>query len=157
MFRFTLPVYTADFALEKNFEELVGSRERGEGEAVGLILIGIGPALPVLHSEQGWNPKACLEQIMAVVRQHLKKGDMVLEMGADQFAVLLVADSDGIHATLDRLKTVLTQWAAAKAGVPVARPLMVYSLASYPVDGMEAKDLIAKARTNLQQQLKVHP
>ena len=155
VFQFTLPVYTSELALEKGFEQMLTSNNRSELETIGLILIGVGAVCGPLQSAQGWDPRMCLEQLALAVRQHVKRGDHVLEIEPDKVAILTMANTAGIGVILERLRKVLPEWLAGKGVNAPAVSSLGFGLAVYPTDGMEVKELVAKAGSVLREKQKV--
>ena len=133
---FTLPLYAPQRALEESFRDLVEAATRSEQKSVGLIVIDTA------ESETG-------EQVAQLVRDHLHQYDVVLSLEPQWVVMLALADAHGVQAIVQRLRTVLREWAATQGeGTTLPSPVRM-GAALYPVDGNDVHRLFAEATGSL--------
>ncbi|MCM8812141.1 MAG: CHASE domain-containing protein [Candidatus Omnitrophica bacterium] len=149
VFTFTLPIYTSEMALEKSFEQLVESAGRAENEVVALIVVDLAQFTGPLAAAKEWDPATCAQKVVDLARSHLKRNDVVMEIGSHSGVVLLSAQSAGIASVAQRLKKLLAEWLMSTASLKMLPDIRI-GTAVYPEDGLDVMTLLAKANSALQ-------
>ena len=153
-FTFCLPIYTTQLALQESFRELVEAAKRAEEGTVGVIALDGEPLVSALASSSGRmslsaSPLEHLESLVELVRQSLHRGDIVLDVEPRWVVVLVLADTSGVQAVVQRLRKAL-QERLTSPGKPGPDPAQ-FGAAMYPGDGMDIHTLFWKATRTLNQ------
>lgn len=86
-----------------------------------------------------------LKEVATVLADSVRQVDLAARYGGEEFAVLLEdCDEKGGHRLAERIRQAIAALALSCESVTVAVTLSI-GLASYPQDGMEKPDLIARA------------
>ncbi|MDH3392722.1 MAG: sensor domain-containing diguanylate cyclase [Desulfobulbaceae bacterium] len=86
-----------------------------------------------------------LKEVAKVLAESVRQVDLAARYGGEEFAILLEdCDEKGGHLLAERIRQAVGELALACEKVTVAVTLSI-GLASYPQDGMEKPDLIARA------------
>jgi len=140
-FTVSFPAYTDAFALSESFHEQLQLASAQE-EPVGVTLIAM-EACPLLEAAGSPSERsAALERVTADVRQHLHRGDSVLQMEPAWVVALSATDAHGAQTIMTRLREKLREGGRALFGAAV-----------HPAHGPDAEALFAYATTHLNREL----